>query len=133
MSPSAELVGLKVDVVVNDPWDLTASDGSVRHAAKVSKAMTFAVGADEERLLIEFRDLAAWHGHSYRFFVARHRHGYGLADDLLRGYPVECSLVAVSDEQSSSPEVLNVTGWRGGLAARATLEPRLGGVGGMRR
>jgi hypothetical protein len=82
------------------------------------------MGADEERLLIELRDPAEWHGHSYRFFVARHRHGHGLADDLVHGRPIECSLMAVSDEHASSADPLDTSGWRGGLAARATLEPR---------
>ena len=120
-----ELVGLHVDVVVSDPWELTASDGSVRFPARVVQAMTFASGADEERVVIEFRDPVEWHGDSFRFFVAQHRHRAGLAEELVRGRSVECGLTAVSEERASSPDPFDVSWWRGGLAVVATVEPRL--------
>ena len=122
---NVELTGLAVDVVVSDPWDLTSPEGSVRFPARVMKAATHALGASEERLLLRFREAVKWHGGSYRFFVARHRRGLGLEDDLLAGRPVECSLVAVSEEHAASTDPLDTTWWRGGLAVLATLVARV--------
>jgi hypothetical protein len=123
--PNVELVGLAVDVVVGDPWDFTSLNGSVRFPARVTNAATYASGADEERLVIAFLEEVAWHSNCYRFFVARHRHGHGLADDLLSGRDVECSLVPVPKERLSSSDPFDTSWWRGGLALGATLEPQL--------
>lgn len=122
MASVSELVGLAIDLVVNEPWDLTSSDGSVRFAGIIAKAVTFASGADDERLLIRLLKEAEWRGNSYGSFVASHRHNHGFADDLLRGYPVECSLVAVSEEAVLSSDPVDTSDWRGGLAIRATIE-----------
>jgi len=123
--PTPHIIGLPVVVIVNDPRDLTTTDGSVRIDARITAASTFASGADEERLLIELRQPVEWHGNSYGYCVARHRHG--LVDDLARGCSAECSLVAVTREQATSAGSLDTAGWRGGLAARATLEPLVPG------
>jgi hypothetical protein len=123
MAGPRDLIGLSVDVVVSDPWDFATPDGSVRFPARIARAETFAAGADEERLLIELDDPFVWQGNSYRFFAASERSGHGLTEDLIHGRSVDASLVAISNERVSSPDALDVSGWRGGLAARATLEP----------
>jgi hypothetical protein len=123
-APRNALAGLPIDLVVNEPWDLTAADGSVRFQATVAKALTYGEGADEERLLVELIDPVNWHGRTFRFFVARHRHGHGLVDDVSRGRAVECSLIAVPDDQANSADPFDTSQWRGGLSARATIEPK---------
>jgi hypothetical protein len=118
------IIGLALDVVVSDPWEFARPDGSVVFEATVAKASTFASGIEEERLLIEFQVPFAWRGTVYRHFVVRPHYGQGLVDDLTRGHAAECSLLAVSDDQARSADPFDISSWRGGLAARATIEPR---------
>lgn len=114
-------VGRRVQLVVSDPWDLVAPDGSVRFDATVMCAATYSNGAEEERLVIRLLNPTVWHEQTIEFFVARERHGRGLVDDLALGQAVECALIAIEAGRAHSSDPFDTSWWRGGLAANASL------------
>jgi hypothetical protein len=122
-SSSADQVGRHVRLVASDPWDFVAADGSVRFDATVIRAATYNEGADEERLVLQLLEPVSWHGETIEFLVARERHGHGVIDDLSLGHPVECALVAVGRERVHGSDPFDLSWWRGGFAASATVHP----------
>ncbi len=120
-SPAEPPLGQRVQLVASDPWDFVAADGSVRFDATVIRAATFRQGADEEGLVLALSEPVVWHGQNIAFFVAHERHGHGMIDDLSMRQPIECALIAVTEERAFGSEPLDTTWWRGGLAVNATL------------
>lgn len=113
--------GQRVQLVASDPWDFVAADGSTRFEAILLGAATYRNGADEERLVLQLLAPVSWHDLMIEFFVARERHGHGIADELLLGQPMECALVAVDRQRAHGFDPFDTSWWRGGLGVNATV------------
>jgi hypothetical protein len=119
-----DLVGRQVVLIVSDPWDLASPDGSVRFASDIARALTYADGAEEERLLLSLEAPIEWREGTFRFLVARGRGGRGIAEDLVAGRSAECTFIGQPAERAGGVEPCDMSWWRGGLAGAATLELR---------
>jgi hypothetical protein len=114
---------LAVRVTVSDPWEFVDSSGvnvfdaSVQRTASESRQPRFP-------LLLELsHPVKSTAAEATRLFVAETHEPSDDYARLVAGHSVECRLTGVPEEQATSTEPLDVTGWRGRFpAARAQMQ-----------
>lgn len=117
----AGLEGMEVTIVVSDPWDFGTAHGTGPFAAKVLK-----VGRDDNvpggySMLLQLNTPLHYRDLSCEFVVASPRSERGSFDFLTEGAGVDCNLTRIPEDRAASPNPLDLSWWRGGVALLGTL------------
>lgn len=114
------LLGRELRVIANEPWDFAGAWGGWRPAIVVALSANHdEVGAPE--LLLRLATPVEFDGTPRTYFVATPRYRNRTFQELSSG-PVEGDLTWIPDQQADSPGRFDLSEWRGGLAAIATLK-----------
>jgi hypothetical protein len=115
---------LSISLVISEPWELAPETSSSWPIAQI-RTDSAADQGEGERALVEMAEPIAYRGKSFRFLVVRRRDGSSVIADLSRGASIECTFIGQPDDHVDQPDPLDTNRWRGGLAGRATLYPRV--------
>ena len=108
-------IGIRVEVMVSDPWDFVTAHGAGPFFGKITHVETAAVLVHMD---VPLQDA----NRAYEYVVAVSRLEVDdLADLAVRGACVGCNLVGISAEAAQAESPCDLSNWRGGLALIAGI------------
>lgn len=118
---ASRLLGRRVVIVTSEPWELVDERGMNYFAGTIVAVTPFSSEVERETVLVDLAEVMTWRSVNYESILLGARHGEGLLDALSESDAVECNLIGISAEGRKRPDVLAMSGWRGGLAGVASV------------
>ncbi|HPD48769.1 MAG TPA: hypothetical protein P5279_18020 [Anaerohalosphaeraceae bacterium] len=111
----SELQGLKVNLIVTEPWDFTTAHGCGPFSAEVLQENMAARKRDELAILIRLDNPLVFEGERCEYFVATPRLETDDVANIAKSVIVHCNLTMIPEAHAVSSDPFDLSWWRGGL------------------
>ena len=109
------LAGIKVQIMISDPWDFVADNGSGPHIATIIGVHVDSTTNQVVSILVKLEQAVAYEEYCYQYFVAKPRYENHHFDVLMSNQGLVCGLTGISEEKAFSLNPFELSPWRGGL------------------
>lgn len=119
------LIHTPIVIRLSDPWELGELLGwqELRAVIIDAEATTDKLyRSQQEMAIVRLDDPFVFRNTSCEYFVASPRHRGSSLRRLVSGQSVFCGITRISEEKAHSRDAFDLSEWRGGIAAIATLE-----------
>jgi hypothetical protein len=119
------LIHTPIVIRLSDPWELGEVLGWQELRAviiDVETATDKLYRSQQEMAIVRLDDPFVFRNTSCEYFVASPRHRGSSLSRLASGQSVFCGITQIPEEKAHSRDAFNLSKWRGGIAAIATLE-----------
>jgi hypothetical protein len=123
------LANLAVTVKFSEPWELGNVLGWQSREATivdVTQRVNQYYGNREELALLKLKSAFEFRNTTCEYFVASPRYANESLSSLVSGQSVQCGMTLITAEQATSIDPFDLTKWRGGIAATASLQQAVG-------
>ena len=121
------LARLPIVIKLSDPWELGEALGWKELEGIIADVDVRAdklYGNQEELALVKLDSPFEYESTRCEYFVVSPRHEGSSLHSLISGDSVFCGITRISQEQAHSKDPFDLSKWRGGVAAIATLEAK---------
>jgi hypothetical protein len=114
-----DIIGMKVEIAVSDPWEFETETGTGTLYAKILQ-----VGMENSApaILLQVENPVKYKNMVCEYFVASPRHTGTDLSTLLNDSEVFCALTLIPSDRIKSENPFDLSWWRGGVALIATVK-----------
>ena len=104
----AEMQGLKISLLVSDPWEF----GEGPYSGEV---LVYSSDSDDDKLLLQLTPGVFFKEQTHEYFIVSPRSTEKLIE-AKKAKAINCNLVSISKEKANSNNPLDTSDWRGSVA-----------------
>lgn len=115
------IAGMKIKLILIDPWDLVTANGSGPFEATIVKIGSDHATNKKTALLLRLMSPLVEKGVEYRYLVGSPRHSDREIEQVFSDPPVACSFIGISDDRATGANPFDLSWWRGGMGVLADI------------
>jgi hypothetical protein len=116
------LIGMKVSIVISDPWDFITEQGEGPINGKIIKVGANSWIQGQDAILIQIDTTLKFKGVYCDYFIATARHESESTAALKDSSVIVCNFARVPSDKANSNNPFDLSWWRGGIALVGTLQ-----------
>ena len=117
-----DLIGIKVSIVISDPWDFITEQGEGPITGKIIKVGANSWKPGQDAILIHIDTPLKFKGVCCEYFIATPRHELESIAALKDGNAIVCNFARIPSDKANSNNPFDLSWWRGGIALVGTLQ-----------